>query len=247
MLLTQLFSAIGSRTTIARQNMNSTVKSYVPLVDFLEAVLGKNSEIVLHDFSDPDHSIIDIRNGEVSGRKIGSPATDLALKILNESAHGNDPYANQHHITEYISHGSSMKQLRSVSYLIRENGLIVGMLCVNTDVGPFNQLAAIAQQLSGFYTNTSSASGSEDDSHALEVESLTDSTQDLIVNAITRICAPRGISPDKLSQTDRIEIIRDLNNNGMFLLKGAVATVAEVMGVSEPSVYRYLQKVKKEQ
>ena len=43
-----------------------------------------------------------------------------------------------------------------------------------------------------------------------------------------------------------MEIIRDLNNNGMFLLKGAVATVAEVMGVSEPSVYRYLQKVKKE-
>ena len=70
--------------------------------------------------------------------------------------------------------------------------------------------------------------------------------QDLIVSAISRITTPRGISPDKLSQSDRVEIIRDLNNNGMFLLKGAVATVAEVMGVSEPSVYRYLQKVKKE-
>lgn len=226
--------------------MNPTVQSYVTFVDFLEAVLGKNSEIVLHDFSDPDHSVVDIRNGDVSGRKIGSPATGLALKILNESARGNDQYADQHHITEYVSHSSSMKQLRSASYLIRENGLIVGMLCVNTDVGPFNQLAAVAQQLSGFYTPAQRPASDDGDSHALEVESLTDSTQDLIVSAISRITTPRGISPDKLSQSDRVEIIRDLNNNGMFLLKGAVATVAEVMGVSEPSVYRYLQKVKKE-
>lgn len=227
--------------------MNPTVQRYLPFVDFLEAVLGKNSEIVLHDFSDPDHSVIDIRNGEVSGRKIGSPATDLALRILNESARGHDPYADQHHITEYISHSSSMKQLRSASYLIRENGLIVGMLCVNTDVGPINQLAAIAQQLSGFYAPVPAHQADEGDARALEVESLTDSTQDLIASAITRITAPRGLSPDKLSQSDRVEIIRELNNNGMFLLKGAVATVAEVMGVSEPSVYRYLQKVKKEQ
>ena len=120
--------------------MNPTVQGYVPFVDFLEAVLGKNSEIVLHDFSDPDHSVVDIRNGDVSGRKIGSPAAGLALKILNESARGNDQYADQHHITEYVSHSSSMKQLRSASYLIRENGLIVGMLCVNTDVGPFNRI-----------------------------------------------------------------------------------------------------------
>ena len=112
-----------------------------------------------------------------------------------------------------------MKQLRSASYLIRENGLIVGMLCVNTDVGPFNQLAAAAQQLSGFYTPAQRPASDDGDSHALEVESLTDSTQDLIVSAISRITTPRGISPDKLSQSDRVEIIRDLNNNGMFLLR----------------------------
>ncbi len=51
--------------------MNETVRRFLPMVDFLEQILGKNSEIVLHDFSDPDHAIVDIRNGIVSGRKIG--------------------------------------------------------------------------------------------------------------------------------------------------------------------------------
>ena len=33
--------------------MNETVRRFLPMVDFLEQILGKNSEIVLHDFSDP--------------------------------------------------------------------------------------------------------------------------------------------------------------------------------------------------
>ena len=45
--------------------MNETVRRFLPMVDFLEQILGKNSEIVLHDFSDPDHAIVDIRNGIV--------------------------------------------------------------------------------------------------------------------------------------------------------------------------------------
>ena len=64
--------------------MNETVRRFLPMVDFLEQILGKNSEIVLHDFSDPDHAIVDIRNGIVSGRKVGGPATDLALKIMHD-------------------------------------------------------------------------------------------------------------------------------------------------------------------
>ena len=46
--------------------VNETVRRFLPMVDFLEQILGKNSEIVLHDFSDPDHAIVDIRNGIVS-------------------------------------------------------------------------------------------------------------------------------------------------------------------------------------
>ena len=71
--------------------MNETVRRFLPMVDFLEQILGKNSEIVLHDFSDPDHAIVDIRNGIVSGRKVGGPATDLALKIMHDPKYRDRP------------------------------------------------------------------------------------------------------------------------------------------------------------
>lgn len=109
--------------------MNETVRRFLPMVDFLEQVLGKNSEIVLHDFSDPDHAIVDIRNGIVSGRKVGGPATDLALKIMHDARYRDLPF-----ITGYEGRGAGGKTLESATYFIRENDEIVGMLCVNTDL-----------------------------------------------------------------------------------------------------------------
>lgn len=122
--------------------MNETVRRFLPMVDFLEQILGKNSEIVLHDFSDPDHAIVDIRNGIVSGRKVGGPATDLALKIMHDPKYRDLPF-----ITGYEGRGAGGKTLESATYFIRENNEIVGMLCVNTDLSTVRSINAMAQQL----------------------------------------------------------------------------------------------------
>lgn len=227
--------------------MNLVVKRFVPLVSFLESILGANSEIVLHDFSDPDHSIVDIRNGHVSGRSVGGPATDLALKIVRQGREDNSPF-----ITDYVSHSSSNRPLRSASLFIRDNaGNIVGMLCVNTDVALIEQLESVTSELSAILLKHDApwrAQGAESPSApAVEVESLSKSTQELISSNVERLAAERGLTPRHLSQSDRIDVIRELDANGLFLLKGAVADVASAMGISEPSVYRYLQKVRKQQ
>lgn len=52
----------------------------------------------------------------------------------------------------------------------------------------------------------------------------------------------RGLDVASLGQSDRVDVIRHLNGNGVFMLKGAVACAATALGISEPSVYRYLQK-----
>lgn len=227
--------------------MNLVVKRFVPLVSFLENILGTNSEIVLHDFSDPDHSIVDIRNGHVSGRSVGGPSTDLALKIVRQGREDDSPF-----IADYISHSSTNKPLRSASLFIRDDaGNIVGMLCVNTDVALFEQLESIATGISATLLKQDAprrAQGAGAPSTpAVETESLSDSTQELVSRNVERLAAERGLLPSDLAQADRIEVIRELDANGLFLLKGAVADVAHAMGISEPSVYRYLQKVRKQQ
>ena len=209
--------------------MNETVRRFLPMVDFLEQILGKNSEIVLHDFSDPDHAIVDIRNGIVSGRKVGGPATDLALKIM--------PF-----ITGYEGRGAGGKTLESATYFIRENDEIVGMLCVNTDLSTVRSINAMAQQLMACFD----AVPRQAEPASIEVESLSESTQELIDRSISELLESRGQDVASLGQADRVDVIRHLNGNGVFMLKGAVACAATALGISEPSVYRYLQKVRKE-
>lgn len=55
---------------------------YKGLVPFLGEALGKDCEVVLHDFREPGHSVIAIANGNISGRHVGAPATDFILKLL---------------------------------------------------------------------------------------------------------------------------------------------------------------------
>lgn len=217
--------------------MNETVRGYLPLVDFLEQVLGKNSEIVLHDFSDPDHAIVDIRNGLVSGRAVGGPATDLALKIMHDGAYSDLPF-----ITGYRGRGAGGKALESSTFFIREENTIVGMLCINTDLSSINKLKGLAEQVAALFSPTQDA----DTATRLEVESLSESTQELIDRSISELLERQGLDVEALAQTERVDIIRELNKNGVFMLKGAVASTAAALGISEPSVYRYLQKVRKE-
>ena len=72
------------------------------------------------------------------------------------------------------------------------------------------------------------------------------STQELIDRSIAELLSARGLDVASLGQSDRVDVIRHLNGNGVFMLKGAVACAATALGISEPSVYRYLQKVRKE-
>jgi len=209
--------------------VNETVRRFLPMVDFLEQVLGKNSEIVLHDFSDPDHAIVD--------RKVGGPATDLALKIMHDAKYRDLPF-----ITGYEGRGAGGKTLESATYFIRENDEIVGMLCVNTDLSTVRSINAMVQQLVACFD----AAPTRTEPAPIEVESLSKSTQELIDRSISELLESRGMEVSSLGQADRVDVIRHLNGNGVFMLKGAVACAASALGISEPSVYRYLQKVRKE-
>ena len=221
--------------------MNQSVERFVPLVDFLAAALGSNTEVVLHDFTDLDHSVVKIVNNHVSGRELGAPATDFALKILRHAEKEGAAY-----IADYVSHSTDRRPLRSASYLIRENGNVVGMMCLNTDVEPLEEMCELARHvLAAYAPPTSNGDDGPEGAERSTVERLAGNTHDLIARVIadSPICRDKDVTA--LAPQERTELIRELEDSGVFLLKGAVADVAHALEISEPSVYRYLQKVRK--
>ena len=100
---------------------------FIPIINFLGEILGENTEIVLHDISNPEHSVIAIQNGFHSGRTIGSSLTDFAFQVTHNQA-----YKTQDYLVNYTAKAKGKNFIASTFY-IKNNGELIGMLCLNTD------------------------------------------------------------------------------------------------------------------
>lgn len=51
--------------------MNPKLKSYITVADMIARTWGAECEVVLHAVEDPEHSVVYVVNGHVTGREIG--------------------------------------------------------------------------------------------------------------------------------------------------------------------------------
>ncbi|HHU20673.1 MAG TPA: hypothetical protein GXZ58_10780 [Bacilli bacterium] len=65
-----------------------------------------------------------------------------------------------------------------------------------------------------------------------------------IEEIIFTIIPEENLKRNNLSPSDRIEIVKTLNDRGIFSMKGAVSSVADILQVSIPTIYRYIKEIK---
>ncbi|ATO44924.1 helix-turn-helix transcriptional regulator [Loigolactobacillus coryniformis] len=228
---------------MAKQQMvHEYIQQLVPMIDFLAEILGENSEVLLNDLTDLDHSVVAIRNSHISHRKVGDPATDLALRTVQAGK-----IEQRDFLANYEGVVHNHHKLCSSTYFIRYEGEIVAMICINTDNSQLDELQkAVTKVIDSYNHLKPNAPQKATINAAVEPEHLTSSIHDLAASEAEKLCTERGVSVDYLKRDDKLEIIRRLQKQGYFLLKDAVSNVAKVIKVSEPSVYRYIQMVKEE-
>jgi len=210
------------------------VRSYLPLIDFLAEVVGPFSEVVLHDVRDKEHSLVAIRNGQLSGREVGAPMTDFASRILERGEHNGKNF-----ITNYLGKaGSSGKFLKSSTYFIRDDdGTIIGMLGINTDLSPYWEVQRVMEHF--LSVDDAISIGGKSGADASEKRaSIGDMVQDLITGELDAL----DVDPARLTFEEKKEVVEALNDKGVFLLKGTISEVAQRLDVSEQTIYRYLKK-----
>lgn len=210
-------------------------------MEFIASLLGDNCEVVLHDVTCPENSIIAIKNGHLSGRKEGGPLTDLVLKIIQ-----NKSYKNNDFVSNYKASAKN-KNFRSSSFFIKNDEKeIIGVLCVNIDIEPYEKVKEAMEKLyfitHGFDRQTTIEEQNYEN-YKIE-EQLHSSVEDLLRNMIQETIEEIGILPKRMSSDEKIEVVRKLDTKGAFQLKGAVSEISKALEVSEPTVYRYINKVK---
>ena len=119
---------------------------------------------------------------------------------------------------------------------IKDNGQIIGMLCINFDAGKYSRIAQELLALCGAHTEPSST--------GIGVENFVSSLPDAVHSAIAEVTGSAGLPPDRLTMEEKIRIVESLHHAGIFYMKGAVSEVAAQLGSSEATFYRYLSKLK---
>jgi len=72
---------------LSSKKIHPNLKKYIPVVMTIAEMFDKKCEVLIHDFRNPQHSIVAIENGHVTGRKIGDPITDLALSVWKKNGY----------------------------------------------------------------------------------------------------------------------------------------------------------------
>lgn len=199
-------------------------------MDFLSGVLGENAEIVMHDISDTDKSVVAIRNGHVSGRSVGAPATHLAMKFINDKVYEESPY-----VLNYKGKVGLNKYSKSSTYFIKDDDdVVVGMICININLDSYVKLRNELDNIINFGSVT-------------HTEEFPNSLEEIANEYIDSAINESGVDPDNMSTDEKINIIKVIHDRDAFSYKGMIFNVAKRLHVSEPTVYRYLNKIKKEE
>lgn len=206
--------------------MNPILKTYFPLADIIAGTFGNNCEVVVHDLSQPKSSVVYVANGDVTGRKIGQSFDHLVKQVLLNKDFKDDRVMN------YRFDTSNGKRIKSSSALIRDaDGEVIGMLCINCDLTVYRLMQS---QLNSFL-NT----GAEETGTDIAVN------QDVMAVIDALILKIVGDSDVKnLTRKKSVEIIRFMEEKGIFLVKGTVDKIAALMGVSTVTIYSYLDEAK---
>lgn len=168
---------------------NPLLEPYKALVPFLAELLGESCEILLHDISQPKHSVIAIANGFHTGRKVGSPFTDLAIKIMEEKA-----YVKRDYLANYNGR-SKNKNFVSSTFFIKHEGKVIGLLCINRNMDAMTELDLVLQKLKKAYN----LEGALDDTD----ESMDTPVGDILPRMVASEMRAVGVPPERMTREEK--------------------------------------------
>lgn len=204
--------------------------NYKYLVQFLGACLGKHTEVVLYNFQDISQSVIEICNQGVSGIKVGDPLSGFAVSVMKDKGKEGPPYYLNHKVVS-----ENKRVLYSNSFLILDaNKQPMGMISTHTNTEPLRETIEMLKSFMG-----------GEDNRIDEVENIALSPVDLIKQTMDLITTEKDIDPERMTGKEKMAVVEQLNEDGFFLIKGAVSQTAKMIGLSEATVYRYLSKINK--
>jgi predicted transcriptional regulator YheO len=193
--------------------------TYAPIAEAIARLFHPYAEVAVHDLA--SDRIIALWN-PFSKRKVGDPAllSELPGNIGELGVYG--PYA------KVLPDGRNLTSISSV--LVDEKGARRGLMCVNFDRSPLDGVAELLTRFAAPVTPRPPELFSRD-------------WREQIALVIDKACREQHLRRDQLTRDDRLQLVRLLNDQGLFSTRQAANHVSLALGVSRATVYALLKEV----
>ncbi len=203
---------------------------YIQIAEVLGQMFPSILEVVVHDFSDLDHSVIFIVNGHISGREVGAGASELGLRRLLKNENIPDVLIN------YTNVNPRGNRLKSSSLAIRDDkGQMIGAFCLNFDISAFEHFQSFLSLLMRSELLSTVGEG-----ELAPVSTVEEEIQLLVQDYLIQ----QHLVFSQLTYADKQAIVAYLDQKKCFRQRGAVIAVATVLQLTRQSIYNYLNKEK---
>jgi predicted transcriptional regulator YheO len=198
------------------------------LAEGIVAVVGPHCEVVVHDFSNLEHSAVVVA-GNVSGRKPGAPVPDL--DFISSKLDSDTPDQLNYRIK------IESRELQSSTIWIRDaDGKPVGAVCVNIDYSGLLQARGLLERV---------IAPARDAPSFVVRDTLAKNLDELIEHSVSAFLRQHDISHIGLmNQEDKLRLMAEIEKNGLFQLRGAAKRLAEMLNVSRASIYNYRASIR---
>lgn len=208
--------------------MNRELEKYFVVADTIQETNGETCEVIIHDLTKSESFAVYVANGTVTGQKAGQNSDHFVRQVLLSKNLKND------HLSNYFFKTADEKVIKSSAALIRDqDGEVIGMLCINIDITMIQNVNTMLMNYLNLRTESSPESGEPD------VPQNVMSVIDRLIVSVIGTTDTRGLSRAKC-----VELVRHMDEKGIFLVKGAMDKVAELMGVSRVTIYSYLDEAR---
>ncbi|HEV7977768.1 helix-turn-helix transcriptional regulator [Amycolatopsis sp.] len=200
----------------------SWAERMTPTCQAIAELLHPNAEVVLHDLG--TDTIVGIWNA-FSARQVGEAS------LVSELPGADDDGAV---IGPYEKVALDGRRLTSISAVIRDDeGTTRGMLCVNLDRSPLDSVVAALTSLAASPTVQP------------RVDALFERDwREQIALSVDEWCRSRNLRREALTRSDRVDIIRVLDEQDLFATRKAAEHAATALGVSRATVYQLLRSAR---
>ncbi|WHH61256.1 helix-turn-helix transcriptional regulator [Petroclostridium sp. X23] len=201
-------------------------------INFLQAAMtlivkqfGDKCEVVLHDWSGGyEKAIISIKNGHVTGRKVGDCGSNLGFTVMRGASEGRNNF-------NYITKTKDGKIIRSSTVYITDNdGRPLGALCINYDISEM-------MQFQNFVESFNMVNKEVEEIFFSDVNELLDY---FLQESLSIVGKPKA----DMNKEDKMRILKYLDEKGVFLITKSGNKICKFFNISKFTLYSYLNEIR---